>query len=56
MDIQQDTVNFMIFSHEINQFCSGHTVQDVLIDKFNTLDESLSKSLQEGCSQWAPGI
>jgi hypothetical protein len=43
-------------SHEINQFCSGHTVQEVLIDKFNTLDETLKESLQKGCNEWAPGI
>ena len=24
--------------HEINQFCSSHTLQEVLIDKFNVLD------------------
>ena len=56
MDFQQNTVKMLQFSHEINQFCSGHTVQEVLIDKFNTLDESLKESLQKGCNEWAPGI
>lgn len=31
-------------------------MQEVLIDKFNTLDESLRESLQKGCNEWAPGI
>lgn len=56
LDLQQNTVCFQRFSHEINQFCSSHTVQDVLIDKFNTLDETLKESLQQGCKEWAPGI
>lgn len=47
---------FSKIHHEINQFCSSHTVQDVLIDKFNTLDETLKESLQQGCKEWAPGI
>ncbi len=42
--------------HEINQFCSKHTLHEVFITKFDTLDESLQKLLQDGCSQWAPGI
>ncbi|RHY07941.1 hypothetical protein DYB25_009242 [Aphanomyces astaci] len=29
--------------HEINQFCSKHTLQEVYIDLFDTLDESLAK-------------
>jgi erlin len=56
LDLQQDTVGNALLSHEINQFCSGHTVQEVLIEKFNTLDESLRESLQKGCNEWAPGI
>lgn len=42
--------------HEINQFCSKHTLHQVLIDDFDKLDDSLQASLQQGCSQWAPGI
>jgi len=30
-----------ILSHEINQFCSKHSLQDVYINQFDTLDESL---------------
>ena len=29
------------FSHEINQFCSSHTLQEVYITKFDQLDEAL---------------
>jgi regulator of protease activity HflC (stomatin/prohibitin superfamily) len=42
--------------HEINQFCSSHTLQEVYIDLFDTLDESLGKAIQESCDVWAPGI
>lgn len=50
MDLQQDTVRNFLSSHEINQFCSSHTLQEVLIDKFNILDESLREALQKGCN------
>lgn len=42
--------------HAINEFCSVHTLQEVYIDKFSTLDESLIKGLQTSCNVWAPGI
>lgn len=42
--------------HEINQFCSKSTLQEVFIDKFDSLDEQLAEALQEGASKWAPGI
>lgn len=47
---------FSKIHHEINQFCSSHTLQEVLIDKFTILDESLKEALQKGCETWAPGI
>ena len=31
--------NFTYYSHEINQFCSKNTLQEVYIDKFDLLDE-----------------
>lgn len=43
-------------SHEINQFCSKNTLQEVYIEKFDTLDESLVHALQKDCNLWAPGI
>jgi len=42
--------------HAINEFCSVHTLQEVYIDKFASLDESLAKALQTSCNVWAPGI
>jgi len=42
--------------HEINQFCSAHTLQEVYIDLFHTVDERLVQALQASCDQWAPGI
>jgi len=42
--------------HEINQFCSSHTLQEVYITLFDTLDEHLQLALQRDCNKWAPGI
>jgi len=42
--------------HEINQFCSSHTLQEVYIDLFSTLDESLVVALQSDIDKYAPGI
>lgn len=42
--------------HEINQFCSKHTLREVFIDLFDTLDESLMASLQEDCTRHKTGI
>lgn len=42
--------------HEINQFCSSHSLQEVYITLFDTLDEHLCNALQKGCNTWAPGI
>jgi len=42
--------------HEINQFCSSHTLQEVYIDLFSTLDESLVNALQLEINKYAPGL
>lgn len=42
--------------HEINQFCSKHTLREVYIDQFDLLDERLGEALQKDCNIWAPGI
>ena len=42
--------------HEINQFCTKHTLREVYIDKFDTLDEELALALQKDIAIWAPGI
>jgi len=42
--------------HEINQFCSSHTLQEVYIDQFEKLDEALAKALQSSCDSYDTGI
>eukprot|EP00899_Mesostigma_viride_P023491 jgi/Mesvir1/4326/Mv25948-RA.1 len=42
--------------HEINQFCSVHTLQEVYIDYFDQVDERLREALQRDLDVWAPGI
>lgn len=42
--------------HLLNQFCSLHTLEEVYITKFDSLDEMLQLELQKGCSERAPGI
>jgi len=42
--------------HEINQFCSKHTLHEVYIELFHTVDDRLQAALQESCDKWAPGI
>jgi len=42
--------------HEINQFCSSHTLEQVYIEQFSTLDEALRTRLQDDCDLWKTGI
>lgn len=42
--------------HEINQFCSGHSLQQVYIDMFDQIDEKMKDALQADCTKYAPGI
>lgn len=42
--------------HEINQLCSRHTLQEVYITLFHTIDDLLKEALQHDCNAWAPGI
>ncbi|CAJ0944966.1 unnamed protein product, partial [Mesorhabditis belari] len=42
--------------HEINQFCSKHTIQQVYIDLFDQIDENLKSALQEELHILAPGL
>jgi regulator of protease activity HflC (stomatin/prohibitin superfamily) len=43
-------------THELNQFCSKHTLQEVYISKFDTLDEMLIEKLQESLNKYGKGI
>jgi len=42
--------------HELNQFCSRHSLHEVAITKFDTIDEQLADALKTACSAYAPGI
>merc|ERR1719183_94677 len=42
--------------HEINQFCSSHTLQEVYIDLFDQIDENLQRALQGDIMDLAPGV
>ncbi|KAL8161449.1 hypothetical protein V2J09_012938 [Rumex salicifolius] len=42
--------------HEINQFCSSHTLQQVYIDMFDQIDERMKEALEVDCTRYAPGI
>lgn len=42
--------------HEVNQFCSSHSLQEVYIDLFDQIDENLKIALQEDLTMMAPGL
>ncbi|KAJ0974012.1 hypothetical protein J5N97_015977 [Dioscorea zingiberensis] len=42
--------------HEINQFCSSHSLQQVYIDMFDQIDEKMKEAIQIDCTRYAPGI
>merc|ERR1719508_364329 len=42
--------------HELNQFCSGHNLQEVYIDLFDQIDENLKTSIQNDLMDMAPGL
>lgn len=42
--------------HELNQFCSVHTLHEVYIDLFDQIDENLKQSLQRDLNEMAPGL
>jgi erlin len=42
--------------HEINQFCSSHTLSEVYITLFDQLDEMLADSLQGDIDKYDVGI
>ena len=41
--------------HELNQFCSGHNLQEVYIELFDQIDENLKSALQSDLTEMAPG-
>ncbi|KAG9488940.1 erlin-2 [Eleutherodactylus coqui] len=42
--------------HELNQFCSVHTLQEVYIELFDQIDENLKLALQQDLIELAPGL
>jgi len=50
------TLIFNKIHHELNQFCSVHTLQEVYIDLFSDIDEQLKNALQKDLNAIAPGL
>ncbi|XP_020902817.1 erlin-2-B [Exaiptasia diaphana] len=50
------TLIFNKIHHELNQFCSSHTLQEVYIDLFDQIDENLKIALQKDLLVMAPGL
>ncbi|KAL4640001.1 erlin-1-like [Arapaima gigas] len=50
------TLIFNKIHHELNQFCSVHTLQEVYIDLFDIIDENLKTALQKDLNVMAPGL
>jgi len=50
------TLIFNKVHHELNQFCSAHSLQEVYIDLFDQIDENLKIALQKDLLTMAPGI
>jgi hypothetical protein len=50
------TLIFNKIHHELNQFCSIHTLQEVYIDLFSDIDEYLKTALSQDLSVMAPGL
>lgn len=42
--------------HEINQYCSKHTLKEIFIDNFSDIDEELIEALKNTIDNFAPGI
>lgn len=50
------TLIFDKITHEMNQFCSKHSLQEVYIDEFDKLDEILMDTLQKSLNIYAQGV
>ena len=50
------TLIFNKIHHELNQFCSAHTLQEVYIDLFDQIDENLRTAIQKDLNVMAPGL
>ncbi|TNN58315.1 Erlin-1 [Liparis tanakae] len=50
------TLIFNKIHHELNQFCSVHTLQEVYIELFDIIDENMKIALQKDLNVMAPGL
>ncbi|XP_033228201.1 erlin-1-like [Belonocnema kinseyi] len=50
------TLIFNKVHHELNQFCSVHSLHEVYIDLFDQIDENLKTALQRDLNELAPGL
>ena len=50
------TLIFNKVHHELNQFCSSHSLQEVYIQLFDQIDENLKTALQQDLTEMAPGL
>ncbi|XP_049876247.1 erlin-2-like isoform X3 [Pectinophora gossypiella] len=50
------TLIFNKVHHELNQFCSAHSLHEVYIDLFDQIDENLRTALQKDLNEMAPGL
>ncbi|XP_059474902.1 erlin-2-B-like [Neocloeon triangulifer] len=50
------TLIFNKVHHELNQFCSVHSLQEVYIDFFDQIDENLKVALQRDLNVMSPGL
>ena len=50
------TLIFNKVHHEVNQFCSAHSLREVYIELFDQIDENLKQALQADIVQMAPGL
>ena len=42
--------------HEVNQYCSRHELRDILIEKFDEVDDVLLSEMRATLALWAPGL
>ncbi|CAG4960145.1 unnamed protein product [Parnassius apollo] len=50
------TLIFNKVHHELNRFCSAHSLHEVYIDLFDQIDENLRTALQKDLHEMAPGL
>uniref|UniRef100_A0A8C4R9D9 ER lipid raft associated 1 n=1 Tax=Eptatretus burgeri TaxID=7764 RepID=A0A8C4R9D9_EPTBU len=50
------TLIFNKVHHELNQFCSAHSLQEVYIELFDQIDENLKLTIQKDLIVMAPGL